>query len=463
VISCGLVACGDAWRAGGPPDAGIIDGSGDGSDDATDNCPGLENQGGVAAQVISSAPWARYTITASVSTGHYLGADGVDVFGPDIATAWEEGGIVTVAHRPADPRQAWPTSVVATGVIGVEDAKLGDLDGDGIVDVASASDGGQRVYVSFGQAAAPWPTITLTASLPHNRWMQVAIADVNGDGLLDIVGGTRGGTADNPAVIAWFENPGALARTGAAWSYHQISLAGWTMSVVPIDVDRDGDIDVVVSDRASYKDAGGVTRWDLYGARWEEQTPAGWVNHAISPPAGSCTTCTPGDEMFLRVADWNGDGQLDVLDGTSSMTDANRIAIRRNLGGWLLWSQELVPAVTGVGHYQGIDRGDLDGDGRPDLVVSTWEVNGPPCSDVSLACSTVSGIYWLRNVSDGIWERGEISGPEGSKFDNVQLADVDSDGDLDVVTTEQVDQLGVVWYENPAATVTRCSRHVRSR
>lgn len=396
---------------------------------------------GVLASISATAPgspWPRHTITVGAQTGSFRGADGVAEHDGCFTTAWEEGGLLTDACPPADVTQPWTTSVIATGLVGVEDVKSADLDGDGRLDAVSASDSGQRIYVSFGGGA----TSALPWSIGHGHAMQVAIADVNNDGLPDIVFGTRVGA---PAVVAWLENPGFLARIPSAWTYHLISLAGWTMSVVPLDVDGDGDLDVVVSDRASYRDADGVTRWGLYGARWEEQVPGGWIHHAISPPAGTCAGCTPGDEMFLWVGDWDGDGTLDVIDGTSSAGHPNRIVIRRNLGA----SQELVPPATGTGHYQGVDVGDLDGDGRLDLVVSTWEVNGPPCSGVTLACSTATGVYWLRNAGAGAWEVHDVSGPEGSKFDNVQLWDVDGDGRLDVVTSEQVDQLGVIWYQNP--------------
>ena len=42
-----------------------------------------------------------------------------------------------------------------------------------------------------------------------------------------------------------------------------------------------------------------------------------------------------------------------------------------------------------------------------------------------------------------------ISDLQGSKFDLLQLMDVDQDGDLDVITCEERDNLGLVWYENP--------------
>ena len=43
----------------------------------------------------------------------------------------------------------------------------------------------------------------------------------------------------------------------------------------------------------------------------------------------------------------------------------------------------------------------------------------------------------------------DISGPTGVKYDLLQLVDIDGDGDRDVVTCEERDNLGVFWYENP--------------
>ena len=43
----------------------------------------------------------------------------------------------------------------------------------------------------------------------------------------------------------------------------------------------------------------------------------------------------------------------------------------------------------------------------------------------------------------------DIAGPQGIKFDRIELLDLDLDGDLDVMTCEERENLGVVWYENP--------------
>lgn len=397
-------------------------------------------------------PWVRHSITA-ISQG----ADGVDLRDingdglRDVTTAWEEGGVVTVSLHPsadADPRLPWPTSVIASGLRGAEDAKFADLDGDGQIDVISANDSGARLYAHFSGPA--WTTITLTSSMGHNRWMQVASADIDGDGNLDIIAGSRAGTAANPAVIAWFRNPGSpLARDGSAWTYNEMTKAGWAMSVIAQDVDGDGDTDTVVSDRAAFRHADNTVSWSRYGVRWIETVRLSnaaptFINHAIGV-AGNCKTCTPGDEMFATLHDFDGDGVLDLIDGASSSNRPDRIVIRRNLAGWgppATWSHELVPAPSNAGHYQGVVIGDIDGDGLDDLVVSTWESDRLPASPLS-------GVYWQRNLGDGRWEQEELSGPAGTKYDNAVLEDVDVDGDLDVITSEQVENQGVIWFENP--------------
>ena len=42
-----------------------------------------------------------------------------------------------------------------------------------------------------------------------------------------------------------------------------------------------------------------------------------------------------------------------------------------------------------------------------------------------------------------------VSGPNGIKFDQIQLLDIDSDGDMEILTTEEWDNLGLIYYDNP--------------
>jgi len=90
--------------------------------------------------------------------------------------------------------------------------------------------------------------------------------------------------------------------------------------------------------------------------------------------------------------------------------------------------------------------GDIDNDGKPDLVHSFEKAKGEK-----------EGIYWLsyKNIPiDSDWQWHTISGPLGIKYDKIELVDLDGDGDLDVLTCEEnygIDSkgLGVIWYENP--------------
>ena len=100
-------------------------------------------------------PWQRHTIDRSSR-----GADGVrlaDANGDgrlDIATGWEEGGVIRVYLNPGPDkaRSGWPQVTVGR-VKSPEDAVLVDLDGDRRMDVVSCCEGGVRtVFVHWAPA-----------------------------------------------------------------------------------------------------------------------------------------------------------------------------------------------------------------------------------------------------------------------------------------------------------------------
>ena len=106
------------------------------------------------------------------------------------------------------------------------------------------------------------------------------------------------------------------------------------------------------------------------------------------------------------------------------------------------WQQTAIPAPFESRHGKSVRVGDIDLDGVMDLVHST-EPNPLPREP---------GITWLKRTSkDDIQPVVHpVSDREGSKFDLLQLVDLDRDGDLDVITCEERDHLGLIWYENPA-------------
>ncbi len=155
----------------------------------------------------SDATWARHTIDNSSR-----GADGVrlrDVNGdglPDIATGWEEGGVIRVYLHPgyANAKQPWP-AVTVGAVKSPEDAVLVDLDSDGAFDVVSSCEG--RVRTMFFHWApgrpqrfldpAAWTTQPITVTKEQQSWMFALPMDVDNRHGVDLIVGSKGTGAES--------------------------------------------------------------------------------------------------------------------------------------------------------------------------------------------------------------------------------------------------------------------------
>ncbi len=141
--------------------------------------------------------------------------------------------------------------------------------------------------------------------------------------------------------------------------------------------------------------------------------------------------------MFLAVHDLDGDGWEDVLVATSG---PELVYLRRSGPEPDRWEHYTLDLPQSAGTAKAVAVGDIDLDGRLDIVFS--------CENAK----DKSGVMWLSYrdaVTDKVWDAHEVSGLVGTKFDLVVLRDLDADGDLDVITCEERENLGVIWYENP--------------
>jgi arylsulfatase A-like enzyme len=369
--------------------------------------------------------WKRHTIDATSR-----GADGVklaDINGDsraDIATGWEEGGEVRVYLNPGATKVATPWPRVTVGnVPNVEEAIFADLDNEGRLDVVSGTEGKSRTvfwHRCEGDPANPasWRTEAFPAIAGQQRWMQALSANVDGRHGADLLLGSKG----PGATVGWLQAP-ADPNDLSAWRYHPLRQAGWIMSLIQQDLDGDKDEDLIVTDR---KGARSGVFWLESPGTAGNQAHAKWPEHSVG--------ALGREVMFADAADLNGDGLTDIA-AAAKPADL-LLFFRQSNGNWLEKALSLPPEQ--IGDAKAVKAADVNGDGLTDLLYSCENAKGER-----------EGIVVLEQQKLGPWLMRPLSGPEGLKFDLMQILDVDGDGDLDVITCEERDQLGVVWYENP--------------
>ncbi len=379
--------------------------------------------------------WKQRTIDASSS-----GADGVKLADInkdgqfDIVTGWEEGGITKLYLYPENDKitQAWPAVEIGK-TPSVEDAVFVDMNADGQLDVVSCTEhGSEKIFVHWSPKKdflnpKKWKQEILPASEGLMMWMYAEPVQVDGQHGIDLVAAGKG----ENAAIGWFEAPENTKDLGG-WQWHTISPVGWVMSVVLRDMDKDGDMDVVITDRK-----GGLT-----GCRWLEnpgdlnRQRQAWKNHFIGAEGL--------EVMFMDMADLDGDGMEEAIVTERS---EQTIRIYQKLDETAkAWKEQTIALPASTGKAKSVVVGDINGDEINDLVYSSNTYGEDKV-----------GLMWIdgnRLTDSSEIKFHAISGAHNAKFDKVELLDVDEDGDLDVLICEEnygvnSEGLGLIWYENP--------------
>lgn len=342
-----------------------------------------------------NGPWIAHPLTTSF---HFRQAI-ADLDGdgdPDLADATLDHSLEVVEdleiHR--SPRFPVATSV-DSAVTAAFDVVAVDLDGDGDLDLVSASEADDRIvfHRSDGTPAdGGWTNVSVALGVDGAR--AVAAGDLDRDGDVDLVS-----AAYNENTVAWYESDGTPADGG--WTTRTVSAgAGGASDVALADFDRDGDLDIACAQHGDVE------------ISW-------YRNDGGSPPAFSAFFVESAAFLApraLAVADFDGDGYPDLAVSSEDT--------------WLAWYENDGPPTDA--EWGGVAIGIL-GRGGKDVVAVDVDRDGDP--DVVATDYDGDLVFWYENEGGGAnWTyHALLEGCAGAR--SVAAGDVDGDGDPDVVAS----------------------------
>jgi flagellin-like hook-associated protein FlgL len=264
---------------------------------------------------------------------------------------------------------------------------LGDLNGDGVLDMVTADSGGSTASILLGNGDGTFKART-TVQTGANP-LSVTLGDLNGDGVLDIV---TADSDDSTASIMLGNGNGTFkART-------TVETGAFVGSVTLGDLNGDGVLDIVTAD---------------YG----DSTASIMLGNGNGTFRARTTVQTGAFVGSVTLGDLNGDGILDIVTADGG---ADTASILLGNGDGTFTAHTTVQ--TGLNPNY-VTLGDLNGDGYLDIV----------SSDGSDGTASI-----LLGNGNGTF-KGRTTVQTGDGPSSVTLGDLNGDGVLDIVTAESGD------------------------
>jgi hypothetical protein len=302
---------------------------------------------------------------------------------------------------------------------------LADLTGDGRLDIAaSGARKTLRPPAVFSFDGKTWTSVkSITFAQRQFDYGDIALGDFNGDGKLDAALGIhlRGLMAFRRDGTGAF----ADASTGLPFAANSREQAFSSRAVELTDCNGDGRLDLVALGEGPRLPGPGVNPQIALGlASFTQQADGGW--QLVQPAAGAGDAAQQGG-LFgaaMTIADVDADKRPDVVVAPGTLGDNRLVHYGDGACGW---RAEMVDAVRPRSYVTAVAAGDVTGDGMADVVAGYVEFSGDnPSYGVDVLMRTAG--------AEGKWTRRSlVRGSGRTRFEAIAIGDLDGDKRADVV------------------------------
>ena len=303
-----------------------------------------------------------------------------------------------------------------------------DLDRDGLLDVVACEAQENKIIWIRQTSRGHFEEQEIPCNVKGP--VHVEAADMTGSGRLDLLVSCMGVVfPDNDKIgtVTILENLG-----NGKWPQHDVlENTSRVTDIRAADLSGEGRMDLIVG-QFGYDQ--GEIRWLERVGRWE------FKPHVLLDLSGA---------INVGVADFDGDGRLDIVAQISQQYE--EIYLFLNQGNGTFKRVRLWGSSNEDYGSSGMVVGDLNHDGKPDIVFTNGDGFGP-C--VVPGPRPYHGVQWLENKGRGVFEYHRIGDLNGAY--SPAVVDLDGDGSLDIVavsafieTDGQGRQLpGLAWFRN---------------
>ena len=234
-----------------------------------------------------------------------------------------------------------------TGVTGLTALAVGDFNGDGNLDLAAANYNSGTVGILLGDGHGGFSTaVTFNSGGLNPR--SLAVGDFNADNKLDLA---VTNTDNNTIGILLGDGHAAFSAAPAI----NTGDGSYPSGIAVGDLNKDGKTDIVVANNHSH------TVGILFGQG----------GGLFSPITAISTDSVPTNPTNATIADFNGDGNLDLAVANNG---SNSVSILFGNGSGGFTAPTVFPMGAGAAPF-GITAADVNGDGKPDLLASNFSAN----------------------------------------------------------------------------------------